>query len=215
MPLIALFIISPQDYTAHDTSPRKIDFTVRNLVKVKVCTAESLCLVKISQTTSQESLAVLHIPLYTVTHTPRRTLPDRVITLLQMFNAKQIFGNIEYEVDELRRDIKICELARPLGIKPVFRHDKCVIEPGVVTTKQGKTYTVRLSQVTFRQVLNSLSFRFIPHSRKIGVLKSIPESVIFWALLVCLGPMQRAFTILNCTAPCSSNQYRVQYLDLN
>ena len=97
---------------------------------------------EISQLISQESLAVLHIPLYTVTHTPRRTLPDRVIALLQMFNAKYIFGNIEYEVDELRRDIKICELARPLGIKPVFRHDKCVIEPGVVTTKEGKTYTV-------------------------------------------------------------------------
>lgn len=96
----------------------------------------------VSQATSQESLAALHIPLHTVTHSPWRTLPDRVIALLETFKAKQIFGNIEYEVDELRRDIKICELASPLGIKPVFWHDKCVVEPGVVTTKEEKTYTV-------------------------------------------------------------------------
>ena len=37
VPLIVLFVISPQDYVAHDRGPRKIDFVLRNLESVKVC----------------------------------------------------------------------------------------------------------------------------------------------------------------------------------
>lgn len=31
VPLLVLFTISPQDYAAHDRSPRRVDFTLRNL----------------------------------------------------------------------------------------------------------------------------------------------------------------------------------------
>lgn len=31
IPLLVLFLISPQDYVAHDRSPRRIDFALRNL----------------------------------------------------------------------------------------------------------------------------------------------------------------------------------------
>lgn len=36
IPLIALFVISPQDYVAHDRSARKVDFTLRNLAVLRV-----------------------------------------------------------------------------------------------------------------------------------------------------------------------------------
>ena len=36
IPLLALFILSPQDYIAHDRSARRIDFTLRNLQVIKV-----------------------------------------------------------------------------------------------------------------------------------------------------------------------------------
>lgn len=36
VPLIVLFIISPDDYRAHDRSSRRIDFTLRNLKLLKV-----------------------------------------------------------------------------------------------------------------------------------------------------------------------------------
>ena len=36
VPLIVLFVISPQDYVAHDRGPRKIDFVLRNLKSIKV-----------------------------------------------------------------------------------------------------------------------------------------------------------------------------------
>ncbi|THH32951.1 hypothetical protein EUX98_g1252 [Antrodiella citrinella] len=124
-PLLVLFILSPQDYIAHDRSARRIDFTLRNLKNI------------------QESLAKLHIPFCTLTHSPRTTLPSRVLSLLSEWSVTHLFANIEYEVDELRRDIEVCRLAKKEGkVQCTFLHDKCIVPPGVVTTKEGKGYTV-------------------------------------------------------------------------
>ncbi|KAI0322475.1 DNA photolyase, FAD-binding/Cryptochrome [Amylostereum chailletii] len=124
IPLVALFVLSPQDYIAHDRSPRRVDFTLRNLSVIK------------------STLAKLHIPLQTTVHTPRRTVPDYIVSFLSEVGATRVFANIEYEVDELRRDIRVCELAKDVGIRPTFVHDKLIVEPGMVSTKQGKPFTV-------------------------------------------------------------------------
>lgn len=94
-------------------------------------------------TLQQTSLASLDIPLHTTTHAQRRTLPSRVLSILGDLQCTSVFANIEYEVDELRRDISICALAKSQGIKATFVHDKCIVDPGDVLTKQDKTYTVR------------------------------------------------------------------------
>ncbi len=39
LPLIVLFVITPKEYRAHDRSPRKVDFVLRNLRVVKVSRA--------------------------------------------------------------------------------------------------------------------------------------------------------------------------------
>ena len=75
-------------------------------------------------------------------HTPRRTLPTGVIDLLKQWNAKELYANIEYEVDELRRDTRILELANQEGIKCTFTHDKLLVEPGTLFTQQGKHFSV-------------------------------------------------------------------------
>ncbi|KAF8076516.1 FAD binding domain of DNA photolyase-domain-containing protein [Lyophyllum atratum] len=124
IPVVVLFALSPQDYIAHDRSARRIDFTLRNLSKLKA------------------TLADLHIPLHTITHTPRRTLPSRIITLVTSLNCTSLYANMEYEVDELCRDIKICELAKAHGVEPTFVHNKCIVEPGVILTKEKKSYAV-------------------------------------------------------------------------
>lgn len=53
-----------------------------------------------------------------------------------------MFANIEYELDELRRDLKLLALSKEKGIQLHYFHDKCVIEPGLVKTKDGKAHTV-------------------------------------------------------------------------
>jgi hypothetical protein len=95
-----------------------------------------------SLTSPKSSLAALHIPLHTITHNTRRTLSSHLVTLLRNLNSSHLFANIEYEIDELRRDITVCTLAKEYGIKASFVHDRCVVEPGVIQTKGGKTYTV-------------------------------------------------------------------------
>ncbi|KAK7061835.1 Deoxyribodipyrimidine photo-lyase [Favolaschia claudopus] len=124
LPLVSLFVLNPQDYKAHDRSARRIDFTLRNLASIK------------------DSLAKLHIPLYTITHPKRREIPGQIITFLEQLNASAVYANIEYEVDELRRDIQICKAAKSKGFGAHFVHDKCVVEPGVVLTKENRTYAV-------------------------------------------------------------------------
>jgi deoxyribodipyrimidine photo-lyase len=75
-------------------------------------------------------------------HGNAQTIPQHILSLLQSLRARHLFANIEYEVDELRRDIAMCKLAKENGIQSVFVHDRCIVEPGVVFSKQGQPYTV-------------------------------------------------------------------------
>ena len=52
IPLLTLFVLSPQDYIAHDRSARRIDFTLRNLAEIKV-----------SVVFVHHDLQIIHVPL--------------------------------------------------------------------------------------------------------------------------------------------------------
>ncbi|KAG6831143.1 hypothetical protein H0H92_012568 [Tricholoma furcatifolium] len=157
IPLIVIFALSPQDYIAHDRSPRRIDFTLRNLSKLK------------------ESLANLNIPLHTISHSPRRTLPNRIMSIVTDLGCTNLFANIEYEVDELRRDLQICELSKAQGVKANFVHNKCIIEPGVILTKDKKTYSVYSPYQ--RSWLNVLNENISQYLEDYPQPKANPESI--------------------------------------
>lgn len=125
VPLVVLFMFVPQDYIAHDRGARKIDFMLRNLRILK------------------DDLKKLNIPLYTETHSPRRTVPSRVLEFIKSIGCTQLFANMEYEIDELRRDIKLCQLAQQeQGVSIDVLHDRCVVPPGIIKSKQDKDYSV-------------------------------------------------------------------------
>ena len=77
-----------------------------------------------------------------IVHSPRKSLPEKVIEFVKTFNSKHIFVNIEYEVDELRRDIRVHALAKDHAIHANFSHDRCVVEPGRLASQAGKPYSV-------------------------------------------------------------------------
>ncbi|KAF9464436.1 FAD binding domain of DNA photolyase-domain-containing protein [Collybia nuda] len=129
IPLVVLFVLSPQDYKAHDRSARRIDFVLRNLRLIKA--SGLLC-----------SLAELHIPLHVISHTPRKSLVPQVVGFVSDLGCASLYANIEYEVDELRRDIQVCEIAKAKHFMTTFVHNKCIVDPGVVLTKEGKSYSV-------------------------------------------------------------------------
>jgi hypothetical protein len=72
----------------------------------------------------------------------RKTLPQYILSFMKDIGATQIFGNIEYEIDEIRRDIKVCELTTEQQTAATFVHDRPVVKPDTFFTKQNKPYTV-------------------------------------------------------------------------
>ncbi|KAK9429340.1 CDP photolyase [Lipomyces doorenjongii] len=126
VPLICVFLISEQDYEAHLTSPARVNLEIET--------------VKILKADLEEKLDV---PLYVELVGQRKDLPTRIIQLCEKFGARHLFCNIEYEVDELRREaLLIRRCADDAGIDFTVVHDTCVVQPGELATKQGKQYAV-------------------------------------------------------------------------
>ncbi|KAF4440262.1 deoxyribodipyrimidine photo-lyase [Fusarium austroafricanum] len=124
VPLIAMYIISPQDYEAHLRSPARIDFMMRTLEVIK------------------DDLAKLDIPLYVETVEKRKHVPDRILELLDEWGASHLYANMEYEVDELRREAAMVRGLSENGKAFEVVHDTCVVPPGELHTGAGKQYAV-------------------------------------------------------------------------
>lgn len=127
LPLVVLHIFSPSDYEAHDRSARRIDFQLRQM-----------------RTVLQPALSKMDIPFYSVIWEKRKEIPGKLLDLMQEWGASHLVGNIEHEVDELRRDTEIVKKtteARKKGCdegwqgEVTFLADFCVVPPGEVLTK--------------------------------------------------------------------------------
>lgn len=130
LPLIALHIFSLGDYKAHDRSPRRIDFQLRQLAYLRA------------------ELDKLDIPLFTFTQSSeRKAIPRSLCEKLAEWKAFGVYANIEYEVDELRRDIEVLERTRDAREKKgvgwkgqvEFFKDFCIVAPGELLTKVRST----------------------------------------------------------------------------
>ena len=124
VPLICLYVVSPGDFKAHMTSPVRVDFILRTLEILR------------------EDLAEFDIPLYMETVDKRRTIPERILELCESWGASHLFANVEYEVDELRREARLTRLAAGRGIAVEIVADTCVVAPGELSTGAGKQYAV-------------------------------------------------------------------------
>ena len=124
VPLICVYLVSPQDLEAHLTAPVRLDFTLRTL--------EAL----------QKDLAELEVPLYVETVEKRRKLPARLLELCKEWGAAHLFANMEYEVDELRRDDKLTKQGLDEGIAVSVVHDTCAVPPSQLSSGAGKQYSV-------------------------------------------------------------------------
>lgn len=124
VPLIGLYIVSPEDWIAHLTSPARVDFTLRTLKRLQL------------------DLGELDIPLHMEIQEKRKTIPKRIVELCQQWGANSLYANIEYEVDELRREAKLVRLCADSDINFTPTHDTCVVTPGALASQQGKQYSV-------------------------------------------------------------------------
>lgn len=124
VPLICLYIVSPQDFEAHLTAPVRVDFILRTLEVLK------------------KDLGELDIPLYVETVEKRRNVEGRLLELLGEWGASHLFTNMEYEVDELRRESRLVRACAQDGVAMEVVHDTCVVAPGELQSGSGKQYAV-------------------------------------------------------------------------
>ncbi|TKA73629.1 hypothetical protein B0A55_07493 [Friedmanniomyces simplex] len=124
VPLICMFIVSPQDYQAHFTSPARVDFELRTLEVLK------------------EDLTEKDIPLYVTTVEDRKEVPGYMLQKFEEWGAKHVYCNIEYEVDELRREAKLVRKCLEKDISFTAVHDDVVVPPGTLKSGAGKQYSV-------------------------------------------------------------------------
>ena len=124
VPLICLYIVSPQDFKAHVTAPVRVDFVLRTLKVLK------------------EDLEEFDIPLYVETVGKRKAIPQRVLQLCKEWGANHLFANIEYEVDELRREALLTRMGLEQGLAIEAVPDTCVVAPGELSSGSGGQYAV-------------------------------------------------------------------------
>lgn len=122
--VIAVWLMSPQDWEAHLVSPAKCDFELRSVALLK------------------KELDDLDIPLYIETVDVRKEVPKRLLALAKEWDVKNIFCNLEYEPDELRREGRLIRWAAEQDINFEPCHDDCVVPPGSVQTGGGRQYAV-------------------------------------------------------------------------
>ena len=124
VPLICMYIVSPQDFDAHLTAPVRVDFILRTLEVLK------------------SDLAKLDIPLYVETVEKRNRIAERILELLKEWGARHLYTNVEYEVDELRREARLVRRCLEKGIAMDVLPDTCIVSPGELTSGTGKQYAV-------------------------------------------------------------------------
>jgi deoxyribodipyrimidine photo-lyase len=124
--LLAVYLFSPKDLEWHGTSPARTDFILENLRLLK------------------EQLGKLNIPLVPLISEKRSTKTRRVLEFVKEHDIGHIFANIEYEIDELRRDIDMFKKIEDdeSGIAFELYDDQTVITPGELVTGSGTPHKV-------------------------------------------------------------------------
>ena len=118
--LITMYLHSPKDDEWHGTSPARMDFIIESLKILK------------------KQLEEKDIPLAIVEAEERKQKTEKVMQLVKDNDVSHIYANMEYEVDELRRDIKIAkQVQEQKDLSFEILHDQTVITPGLLTTGAG------------------------------------------------------------------------------
>ncbi|KAL8976436.1 MAG: hypothetical protein Q9205_007554 [Flavoplaca limonia] len=117
-PLVGLYVYCAEEFEWHGTSPARCDFILQNLSLM------------------QKELAGLNIPLKIVEADGRKNIVPSALRFMEDNKISHVFANYEYEVDELRRDIKFVQQSQNKW-EISLHHDQTVIEPGTMRTGSG------------------------------------------------------------------------------
>ncbi|WP_460126550.1 deoxyribodipyrimidine photo-lyase [Pseudomonas sp. S2_C03] len=140
-PCVAVYLLSPGQWQAHDDAPCKVDFWLRNLGELS------------------KALGELHIPLMIRTANHWDEAPKVLLDLCRQLNIEAVHANEEYGIHESRRDTAVADLLNRHDITFHSYLDQLLFKPGTVLTKTG-TYFQVFSQ--FRKVCYERLHRSLP-----------------------------------------------------
>ncbi|GGU63661.1 deoxyribodipyrimidine photo-lyase [Pseudomonas laurentiana] len=123
-PTLAVWLISPGQWLAHDDAPCKVDFWLRSL------------------RTLSQSLATLNIPLLVRQAEHWDDAPHVLLQLCREHNVQTLHMNEEYGIHEQRRDDAVRDQLSAVGIEVASYLDQLLFKPGSILTKTGGYFQV-------------------------------------------------------------------------
>lgn len=123
-PLICAYLHCPAELNWHGTSPARTDFIIENLELM------------------QQELKELDVPLVFLGASERDQIVPTIVDFIKNNKVSHVFANHEYEVDELRRDLKLLKHGSEEQFQFALRHDQTVMEPLTMLTGGGKPMKV-------------------------------------------------------------------------
>lgn len=122
--LIALFLISIGEWKNHSLADIKVQFILRNLKELG------------------KALKEINVPLiFKVIPTPD-IIPSEILSVCKKYHIKNVFYNIEYEVNETKRDASVSTALKAENIKVRGLPDQCIVAPNRVVKSDKSSFTV-------------------------------------------------------------------------
>lgn len=123
-PTLAVWLVSPGQWLAHDDAPCKVDFWLRNLHSLR------------------QSLDALNIPLLIVPADQWADAPRVLLALCRQHAVSTVHLNEEYGVHEQRRDQAVQQALRQADIQVHSYLDQLLFKPGSILTRSGGYFQV-------------------------------------------------------------------------
>ncbi|QQZ41190.1 deoxyribodipyrimidine photo-lyase [Pseudomonas sp. SK3(2021)] len=123
-PTVALYLLSPRQWQAHDDAPCKVDFWLRNLEQLS------------------SDLARLNIPLLVRQAPSWEQAPQVLLQLCRELAIEALHVNEEYGIHESRRDTAVASLLKSQGVSFHSYLDQLLFRPGSVLTRSGGYFQV-------------------------------------------------------------------------
>ncbi|MBZ5756277.1 deoxyribodipyrimidine photo-lyase [Pseudomonas sp. S5(2021)] len=123
-PTLALYVITPAQWQAHDDAPCKVDFWLRNLAELSA------------------ELGRLNVPLLIRQAADWQGLPAVLTGVCREHHIDCVRVNDEYGVNERRRDEAVAQALQGIGV--TWRHhlDQLLFTPGTLLTQSGGYFKV-------------------------------------------------------------------------
>ncbi len=123
LPVVALFVATPETWQLHAMAPIKQDFIRRRVHKMR------------------SELAELNIPLLCVEGSDYASVPELMHKLISA-GAEALYAHTEYELRERVRDDKVSRVFADAGKASFWFDRKAVMAPGSILSKTGGVYQI-------------------------------------------------------------------------